>query len=232
MNLVLLGPPGSGKGTVGAALAEQLGMIEFDAGSHLRQWASGDLPEQQALAAALAAGEFAPTDLVMRLYREWVIAHEAAGRAILSSGIPRGDQADHFLRDLEAGAYGCDGLLWLDAPTDALVARLSGRRTCIDCQAIYHVVHAPPCAENACDACGGTLQVRPEDACAAATRRRIDLYHERTAPVRERLRAAGVRVVDIDASTSPDRVIGRAKQAASRLGVRAPGVRAPGVQRR
>jgi adenylate kinase len=213
MNIVLLGPPGSGKGTVGAALSRKLGMAEFDAGSHLREWASGAGEEQRALKGALDAGEFAPTPLVMRIYREWVAGAMGAGRKVLSSGIPRGDQADIFIADLEAGHYPCNGLIWLDAPVGVLIQRLVGRRTCGDCNTIYHVDFAPPAKDGCCDACGGSLTVRGEDSSPAATRRRIELYQERTLPVRERLAAAGVPVQGIDAARSSSAVIASAEAA-------------------
>lgn len=199
-NIVLLGPPGSGKGTQGRLLVEREGYIEFETGTRLRQ-----IPDPR-LQEALARGEFAPTSLVMELYRNWMKEQEFTGASILSNGIPRGDQADIFLGHVREGAYGCDALIWLDAPEDVLMERLGGRRTCDDCNAIYHDQNRPSKEPGVCDECGGRLSLRADDITPGAPERRIALFYERTLPVKEKFLEFGIPCYEIDASRNIESV--------------------------
>lgn len=199
-NIVLLGPPGSGKGTQGRLLVEREGYIEFDTGTHLRQVRDPRLQE------ALARGEFAPTSLVMELYCDWMREQESVGAPILSNGIPRGDQVDIFLSHIQEGMYGCDALIWLNAPEDVLLDRLGGRRTCDDCNAIYHDEVRTPLEPGVCDDCGGHLSIRADDITPGAPARRIALFYERTLPVKAKLVDFGILCYEVDASRDIDTV--------------------------
>lgn len=241
MNIALLGPPGTGKGTLGklittrAADDSSLGgtWIEFDAGTRLREYAySGETPDQLTLRALLEDGQLAPTDLMMRFYREWIRTHSADDRHILSSGIPRKDQADYFVRDIESGAYSCEALIRLVVPEgkeDVLARRLEGRRTCVnkECGEIFHNDFRPPAKEGVCDSCGSEVRSRTEDMDPEARRRRIRIQTEAMAPAAERLRAAGVPVFDIDATQDIEVVYREAQTIIRRrlLAQRRPGMR-------
>lgn len=217
MNLAVLGLPGTGKGTLGATLVTEsqrdrlLGgrWIEFDAGTCLREFAyGGDSPQQVQLQVVLESGGLAPTALMMGLYREWVRKTAATGTHILSSGIPRGDQTTLFLADVAAGAYPCDGLIWLSADMDTLLDRLAGRRTCSDsgCGSIFNTRHAPPAEDGVCDACGAALLVREEDRDPGIMTRRIANNRVKMMGARDAFRDAGLPVHEVDAAGTPDHV--------------------------
>lgn len=222
MNLVVLGLPGTGKGTLGKAITSasahdrQLGgrWIEFDAGSRLREHAyAGDAADQVELRRLLEGGQLAPTEMMMRFYREWIQAQADAGMHILSSGIPRGDQTDYFLADIAAGEYTCDGLVWLDAPVDVLIRRLAGRRTCTntECGEIYHIDNRPPANEGICDSCGSAIVGRPEDQDETTMRKRIRNNAEKMESVRAAFREAGIPVFSLDGTMDPELVFGEVR---------------------
>lgn len=220
LNFSLLGAPGAGKGTLGAFATRELGFVEFDAGSALREWLSEEEDaERQQVRRVLNAGGLAPTPLVMRLYREWIQRNAKPGLRILSAGIPRGDQADFLLADYQAGLYPMNGLVWLEAPEDVVMGRLEHRRTCSErsCQAIYHLVNFPPAQAEVCDRCGSALEIRETDATLAGRMARYREQLSQMIPVRERLVAAGIPLVTIDSSQETSRMFADFAAAVDRL---------------
>lgn len=208
MNIVLLGPPGSGKGTVGARIADTFGLVTFDAGSALRERALNGSPEErELLRPVLERGATAPTPVMMAIYRDWIRTQFELGHGVLSAGIPRGEQAEYFLRDVREGVYGCDAVLWLDASEDVLTRRLVGRLTCSSCGEIYHVEFRPPANPDSCDRCGSTLFRRQEDTRLDLVRARIA---EQTALMRsaiDQMLHADVPVITIDATRPINEVL-------------------------
>ena len=177
MRLVLLGPPGAGKGTQGRALAEQYAVPHVSTGEMVRDHIARQTEFGRKVEAAIAAGNFASDSDI--LY--WV------GKRLGEPDAQRGYVLDGFPRDLaQAEAFGpaLDAVIDLEIAEEALVERLSGRLVCPVCGTVYNIRHQPPRVPGRCDKDGAALTRRPDDE-PDAVRRRLQVYRERTAPLQE-----------------------------------------------
>ncbi len=182
MNLILLGAPGAGKGTQGALLAERRGLRRISTGDLLRDAVRKGTPLGQQAKGYMDAGELVPDSIILGLVRE-VITGDAEARGFIFDGFPRTlPQAEGLDRLLEELGNPLDAVVVIDVPDDQLVKRLSGRRTCPNCGAVYNIYFEPPETPGVCDACGGALVERADDA-AETVRRRLEVYRERTEPL-------------------------------------------------
>jgi adenylate kinase len=193
--ILLLGPPGAGKGTQSTRLADEYGVDHVTTGDALR--ANKDTETEHGTPREyMDAGELVPDPVV----NEIVVEALADADGFVLDGYPRNlDQAE-FLADM----VDLDVVALLSVPEDELVRRLTGRRVCPDCGATYHVESAPPEAEGVCDDCGADLVQRDDDT-EETVRERLRVYEENTAPVVAHYREAG-RLVEVDGTGSPDEV--------------------------
>ena len=194
MNLVLLGPSGVGKGTHAAALIARHGLRHVSTGDLLRQ----NLAARNALGLLarkyMEAGELVPDEVVDAMIEEWVGA-VGAGQGMLFDGFPRTAYQAAFLEGLLAPlGRKLDAAIYLRLADDEIVARLSGRRICRQCQAPYHVDAKPPARPGVCDACGGPLYQRPDDT-PELVRARLRVFHRHAGPVIEHYAAAGRLII-------------------------------------
>jgi adenylate kinase len=205
MVVILLGPPGVGKGTQAVRLADTVGWEHVSTGDLLRA-ARREGTELGAKAQRyMDAGELVPDELILDLVRDHLkgIAPEAG---ILFDGFPRTTaQADGLERVLRAVHRRVDRVVVFEASEEELVKRLSGRRSCPDCGAVFNVHFTPPAAEGRCDRCGGTL-VQREDDKPETVRHRLEVYREQTAPLIDWYEASDARVVPVSAEASVDEV--------------------------
>ncbi len=205
MVVILLGPPGVGKGTQAVRLADTVGWEHVSTGDLLRA-ARREGTELGAKAQRyMDAGELVPDELILDLVREHLkgIAPEAG---ILFDGFPRTTaQADGLERVLQNAHRRVDRVVVFEASEEELVKRLSGRRSCPDCGAVFNVHFTPPATEGRCDRCGGTL-VQREDDKPETVRHRLEVYREQTAPLIEWYEASDARVVRVSAEASVDEV--------------------------
>jgi len=205
MVVILLGPPGVGKGTQAVRLADTVGWEHVSTGDLLRA-ARREGTELGAKAQRyMDAGELVPDELILDLVREHLkgIAPEAG---ILFDGFPRTTaQADGLERVLQKAHRRVDRVVVFEASEEELVKRLSGRRSCPDCGAVFNVHFTPPATEGRCDRCGGTL-VQREDDKPETVRHRLEVYREQTAPLIEWYEASDARVVRVSAEASVDEV--------------------------
>lgn len=188
MNVILLGPPGAGKGTQAALLAEGRGVAKIATGDLLRDAVRRGTRLGEQAKTYMDAGELVPDELILGLVREVLAgggpgAELPVGRGFVLDGFPRtlaqAEALDELLDELERSL---DAVVVIDVPDDELVRRLTGRRTCAECGETTNVHSDAPERPGKCDACGGTLERRSDDD-AATVRHRLEVYRERTAPL-------------------------------------------------
>jgi adenylate kinase len=202
MRIVLLGPPGSGKGTHGKRLSEALGTPLIATGDILREAIAEQTHLGIAAQADVKAGRLVADETVLGLI-ETRLRMGDAKKGFILDGFPRTTaQADGLTRLL--GDKKVDRVLNLVIPAETVVARLKDRWLCGECGAIYNLKSAPPKVAGVCDRCGGALKQRADDQ-PATVRTRLEVYENETAPLVEYYRRNGV-LHDIDASGTPDKV--------------------------
>ena len=205
MVVILLGPPGVGKGTQAVRLADSVGWEHVSTGDLLRA-AHRDGTELGLKAQGfMDVGELVPDRLILDLVHEHLggVAPEAG---ILFDGFPRTTaQADGLDEVLTEVGRRVDAVILFEAPDEELIDRLSGRRSCPECGAVYNVHVSPPATEGTCDRCGGTLVHRADDE-ADTVRRRLEVYAELTAPLIEYYQGHEAVFRSVDAARSVDEV--------------------------
>lgn len=215
MRLVLLGPPGAGKGTQAAALAARLGVPAISTGDLFRAAVSGGSDLGAAVRLHMAAGRLVPDQLTIAVVSERLARHDVADGFLLD-GFPRTlAQAIDLDAMLALAGTPLDGALALQVDADDVVRRLSGRRTCGTCSAIWNLTLRPPRHNERCDACGGALFQREDDT-DAAIRVRLQLFAEQTAPLLGYYADNG-RLTRIDAASPVERVTATALDAVAQL---------------
>ena len=208
MVIVLLGPPGAGKGTQGDLLSERLGIPKIATGDVLRSAVREGTPMGKAAKAAMDRGDLVPDDVILGIMKEALGAPAAAKGAILDGVVRTEPQAAGLQRVLGELGRKLDAVLTFDVPDEELVKRLSGRTVCENCQTPY-TGREPG---TRCDKCGGTL-VRRKDDEPEAVRNRLAVYQRQTSPVIDWYRNDGARLVSIDAVGSTTDVLNRALRA-------------------
>jgi adenylate kinase len=208
MILVLLGPPGAGKGTQGERLGDLLGIPKIATGDVLRAAVRDGTPLGLAAKAAMDRGDLVPDDVILGIMKEALSAPRTAKGAILDGvvrTVPQAEGLQGVLRDL---GRALDGVLVFEIPDEELVSRLSGRTVCQGCQTPY-TGREPG---STCEKCGGEL-VRRKDDEPEAIRNRLRTYHAQTAPVIGWYRQTGGPLKPIDATGTMDDVLARARKA-------------------
>lgn len=196
MNLILLGPPGAGKGTQSVLLEKYFGIPQISTGDMLRAAVKASTPMGVKAKSFMDAGSLVPDDVVVGIVRERLQESDCANGFILD-GFPRTvPQADALNDSLVELCKELDAVVSLQVDINALVERLTGRRTCKDCGKGFHVRFDPPAADGTCSVCGGELVQRDDDH-EETIRRRMETYHQQTAPLEDYYRRAGLlRTID------------------------------------
>ncbi len=193
MYLVLLGPPGSGKGTQAERLKEQLGLPHVASGDLFRENIGNETELGLLAKEYIDRGQLVPDDVTIVMMRERLQQLDGDDGVILD-GFPRTQpQAQALVRMLADRGGQLDGVLYIAVPDEELVRRLSGRWICRQCQTSYHTVFSPPAREGMCDACGGALYQRDDDK-PETVRARLKVYHQQTSPLIDYYRQAGLLV--------------------------------------
>ena len=209
--LILLGAPGVGKGTQAELLCSRLGTCHLSTGDVFRAAKTLDPSERTpALNAALEymkRGELVPDDTVIGIVRERPSCLRCPGGFLLD-GFPRTvEQAEALAGMLKDLGMQLDAVLSYELPIEQIVSRLSGRRTCSGCKAVYHVTTKPPKQPDVCDNCGAALILREDDR-PESIRVRMEAYHKSTAPLAEYYRQRGL-LVSVPAEGSPEDIYKR-----------------------
>ena len=211
---VLLGSPGVGKGTQAELLSERLGACQLSTGDVFRAAKSTEESERSpALNLALEAmskGELVTDETVLAMIKERTACLRCGGGFLLD-GFPRTVAQAEALSELLAREHiQLDAVLSYELPLDTIVARLSGRRTCEKCKAVYHLETKPPKTENLCDACGGKL-IQREDDRPESVKVRMAAYASSTAPLADYYRRKNL-LVSIPAEGSPEAIYERTEK--------------------
>jgi adenylate kinase len=197
MNLVLLGPPGAGKGTQAKRLQDQRGLVQLSTGDMLRAAVAAGTELGRKAGDIMERGELVPDDLVIGLIAERVDA-DKGGKGFILDGFPRTiGQAEALDRLLEERGKKVDRVVVLDVDDDKLVQRITGRFTCATCGEGYHDLYKRPKVEGVCDVCGGRKFTRRKDDTEEVVRARLKAYHAQTKPLISYYEGQGkVRSVD------------------------------------
>ncbi len=192
MNLIFLGPPGVGKGTVAKLLLKDLAIPQISTGDLLREAVKENSPLGKEAKSYMDSGKLVPDNLVIDLIKKR-ISNEDCKKGFILDGFPRTiPQAE----SLEINNIKIDKVLNFIASKKTIIERLSGRRICKNCNAIYHIKNIPPKKEGVCDKCGGKLIQRDDDK-PEAIERRLEVYKKQTEPLIEYYKKKGI-LVDID----------------------------------
>jgi adenylate kinase len=207
--LVFLGPPGAGKGTQAATLAQQLGVVHLSTGDLLRSAVAAGTPLGREADGHMRAGRLVPDALVLKILHERISLPDARAGFILD-GFPRNLPQAEALDAITP----LDRVISFEVPSRVLVDRVVDRRVCPRCATVYNVRSRPPRSPGVCDRDGETLVQRPDDRPEAVTTR-LRVYAEQTAPLLEYYRSRGL-LHPIDATGPPEVVAGRVQTALGR----------------
>ncbi|HTR63825.1 MAG TPA: adenylate kinase [Candidatus Binataceae bacterium] len=204
MRLILLGPPGAGKGTQARMLSELGNVPQVSSGDLLRTAVREKTAIGVQVASILERGDLVSDDIVVKLIDERLDASDARNGFILD-GFPRSpSQAELLAAMLNRRGAGIDRVLAVMVPDEEIVKRISGRRTCPNCQAMYNVTFEPPKKPDVCDKCGGKLYQREDDA-EETVRHRLEVYNANTRPLLDYYTRAGI-LTEVDGVGRPEEV--------------------------
>jgi adenylate kinase len=203
--LILLGPPGAGKGTQARMLEQRFGLVQLSTGDLLRAAVAAGTPAGKAAKAVMEAGALVSDEIVLAILRERMAAPDVTAGVILD-GFPRTDgQATALDALLAAAGQKVTAAVSLEVDDEAMVARVSGRYSCAACGEGYHDQFKQPAQAGVCDKCGGTEFKRRADDNAETARQRLKAYHAQTAPLIAHYARLGV-LQKIDAMGSIDEI--------------------------
>ena len=192
--VILVGPPGSGKGTVAERLrGDKGGYVHFATGDMLREEVSNGTAVGQEAEGFMKRGELVPDEVIIRIVEKRLDAGDPTA-AYLFDGFPRTlVQADLLDESLAGRGARIDYVFFLATPRDVILQRLTGRRVCKACGASFHVINIPPAVEGVCDACGGELYQRKDDN-EETIANRLDVYNRQTESLISRYEEKGLLV--------------------------------------
>ncbi len=199
--IILLGPPGAGKGTLAESLRDETDFIHVSTGDMLRAAIKAGSPIGPGAKVFMEKGELVPDPVILSIIKER-IAQAAGDARFMFDGFPRTlEQAKLFDQLLTEIGGTLLKVVNMSVPDDMLIRRLSGRRICKACGAVYHMVNIPPKTEGICDNDGAELYQRPDDN-EETVRNRLSVYKNQTAPLISYYREQDL-ILDVDASMTP-----------------------------
>ncbi|PNV85813.1 MAG: adenylate kinase [Desulfobacteraceae bacterium] len=196
MNVILLGPPGAGKGTQAKMLVEEYQIPQISTGDILRAAVKEGSPLGKEAKACMDKGELVPDSVVIGIVEERIQQPDCAKGYMLDGfprTVPQAEALDGMLQNLSSQI---DHVVSIEVASEELVGRLTGRRTCRDCGVGFHVMFDPPEQEGVCDKCGGELYQRDDDNVETVTSR-LEVYESQTLPLIDYYKAQGkIRPID------------------------------------
>lgn len=204
MRLIFLGAPGVGKGTQADLIAAKFGRPKISTGDILREAVRNKTPMGVQAKACMDQGQLVPDSVVIGIVKD-KLAEPACAKGFLLDGFPRTvPQAEELAAMLKARGLQLDRVINVSVPREDVVRRLTGRRSCPKCQAVYHVEFAPPTRTGFCDRCGGELMQRSDDK-RETVENRLAVYEAQTAPLIAYYRQRGL-LSDIDGAGKVEQV--------------------------
>ncbi len=200
MKFIFLGPPGAGKGTLAKQASEKLRVSHISTGDLFREAIQAGTPLGKEVQSILAGGDLVPDQLTIQLVKERLSKEDCKGGFILD-GFPRTIPQAEALQAFAPPTQVINFLL----SEEEIIKRLSGRRSCPRCGAIYHIVFNPPKQDELCDSCGSVLITRKDDT-IEAIKNRLAVYNAQTVPLIDFYKRMRI-LSDIDASPSPAEVL-------------------------
>ncbi len=192
MNIILLGPPGAGKGTQAKRIEERYGLKQLATGDMLRAAVAAGTPIGQTAKKIMDAGQLVPDDIIITMIAER-IAEADCRNGFIHDGFPRTvPQAEALDKLLASLNQKLDHVIELKVDEEALVDRITGRFTCTNCGASYHDRYHRPAEEGVCDVCDGVHFTRRADDNAETVKARLAAYHKQTAPILPYYQAKGI----------------------------------------
>ena len=202
MRIIILGPPGAGKGTQAAFLSRKLGLAHIASGDLFRQAQERGTELGTMAKSYMEKGLLVPDEVVIKMVLERIAAPDCSQGFILD-GFPRTLEQARALDQSLAGD-GIDKVLYVEASDEELIRRLSGRWLCRNCQAPYHTITNPPRSPGRCNVCGGELYQRPDDT-EETVRKRIEVYMAETRPLIDYYAKVG-KLIEVDGGQDIDAV--------------------------
>jgi adenylate kinase len=198
LNIILLGPPGAGKGTQAKSISKEYKIPHISTGDIFRKNISEKTPLGLEAKGYMDNGQLVPDELTINLVKDR-LTHDDCVNGFMLDGFPRtvkqAEALDAFLRERHIDI---DAALLIDAPKELIVERMTGRRVCSHCGETYHVVNIPPKVEDVCDECGSALVQRKDDNLETVLER-LDVYDRQTAPLVEYYKGRG-KLKSVDGS--------------------------------
>ncbi len=206
MRLIMLGPPGAGKGTQARMLGERIHAPQIASGDLLRAAVRDKTPLGVEAKSYMDKGSLVPDELVLKLIDARLDQADAKDGFILD-GFPRSvPQAEALAKMLKKRGETLSKVIAIDVPDEDLVGRISGRRTCRNCNEMYHVIFDPPAKPGICNKCGGELYLRDDDK-EETVRHRLVVYNDATKPLLDYYGKAGI-LAQVDGTGRPDEILG------------------------
>lgn len=191
MRIVLLGPPGAGKGSVAALIKDRYALLHISTGDILREEIRKESPLAKEIKSYIERGALVPDEVITKMVDQKLTKDLGVTEGFMLDGYPRNDsqakELDAILKKIDSSL---DFVLNMEASLPLILSRISGRRICKKCGAVYHMTNKPPKAAGVCDACSGPLYQRSDDN-EETIKNRMSVYNSSTAPILEYYRKQG-----------------------------------------
>lgn len=205
MKLMIMGPPGAGKGTQAEVLVKELGITHISTGDMFRAAIKEGTEMGKKAKEYMDKGQLVPDEVVVGMVKDRLSQPDCA-KGFLLDGFPRTlAQAEALSNTIDELGMKFDGVINIDVPRERLMARLTGRRVCKGCGASYHVIFNPPKSEGVCNTCGGELYQRSDDN-EETVSNRLDVYEAQTQPLIDYYKERGL-LLNINGDQEIDKVL-------------------------
>jgi len=205
MRMILLGGPGAGKGTQAQKLSEKYGVQHIATGDILRQAIKDETDMGQMAKSYMDKGQLVPDEVVIGIIEDRLAQPDLEAGFVLD-GFPRTTPQAQALDDLiDKLDISLDAVININTSADVVIERLAGRRSCRDCQTVYHVTYSPTKKVGVCDECGGALYQRDDDK-EETIRKRLQVYQKQTAPLLDYYRESGKKLMQVSGDDAIDEV--------------------------